>query len=286
MTESRESVRAFATKSVEWAPARNSIKYTVHAAARVRGQLLSVTGRAPAVNNIFAASCPKSGSQWVKALFHHPIVRAKTGLFTLPQLDYYERRLRRFPIGTFVPGVYLSYPAYQQIPKPPAYRTVYVFRDPRDIVVSGYFSQLKTHPTMLGLEERRRALSDMSVDEGLLYALDYGQNHLRDMATWAGVEDESVAMWRLEDIGADPAAHVPAIFAHCAVELSPDELEIVMRETSREELQRKDLEQRDTGSESHYRVRREGFRELFTPEHYEAVERVVPGLVEKLGYPA
>jgi hypothetical protein len=67
--------------------------------------------------------------------------------------------------------------------------------------------------------------------------------------------------------------------------LSDPELTQVLAETSREALQRKDLATRKPGSESHYRVRRQGFRELFGPEHYAAVEDVVPGLVTQLGYP-
>jgi hypothetical protein len=59
----------------------------------------------------------------------------------------------------------------------------------------------------------------------------------------------------------------------------------VLGETSREALQRKDLQFRRPGTESHYRVKRQTFRELFGPEHYAAVEQVVPGLVDKLGYP-
>jgi hypothetical protein len=43
--------------------------------------------------------------------------------------------------------------------------------------------------------------------------------------------------------------------------------------------------ERDSGSESYYRVRRDSYRDAFKPEHYEALEKVVPGLIEKLGYP-
>ena len=67
-------------------------------------------------------------------------------------------------------------------------------------------------------------------------------------------------------------------------DLSDGELEQVLRDTSREALQRQDLARRAPGADSHYRVQRQSFRELFRPEHYEALEEVVPGLVERLGY--
>lgn len=274
------------TTSVNWAPARTTVKRGAHAAAHARGRYLAARGDLPDIANVYAASCPKAGSQWTKALFDHPIVRAHTGLFTLPQFAYYRGRRRAFPAATFVPGVYLSYPAYASIPKPYSHRTVYVFRDPRDIVVSGYFASFGAHPDMLGLAERREKMSSMSVEEGLLYSLQESAHHFRDMATWVDVADERVATWRLEDISADPEATVPKILAHCGVNLSDGELAQVLDETSREALQRQDLARRAPGADSHYRVTRQGFRELFGAEHYEAVENVVPGLVERLGYPA
>jgi hypothetical protein len=279
-------VRERLTAVVQWDPARVALKYGAHGGAHARGRLLQAGRRLPAVANVFAASCPKSGSQWIKALLHHPVVRRHTGLFTLPQLDYQKRRPRPFPLGTFVPGLYLSYEEYRRLPKPESHRLVYIFRDPRDIVVSGYFSGLETHREMQGLEQRRERMRQMSVSEGLLFALEYGQGHLRDMATWVDVRDEHVRSWRLEDISAAPATRVPEILAHCGVRLSADELATVLADTSREALQRKDLQFRKPGAESHYRVKRQTFRELFGPEHYAAVERVVPGLVEKLGYEA
>jgi hypothetical protein len=279
-------VRERLTAAVQWDPARIALKYGAHGAAHARGQALRAAGRLPEVANVYAASCPKSGSQWIKALLHHPIVRRHTGLFTLPQLDYQRRRPRPFPPGTFVPGLYVSYDEYRRLPKPASHRLVYIFRDPRDIVVSGYFSGLETHREMQGLEQRRERMRRMPVAEGLLFALEYGRGHLQDMASWVEVRDEHVRTWRLEDIGADPASRVPEILAHCGVRLDADELATVLAETSRAALQRKDLGSRRPGAESHYRVRRQTFRELFGPEHYAAVEEVVPGLVEKLGYPA
>jgi hypothetical protein len=284
----RTGLRDLLSASVNWPPARNTIKRAAYAAAYGRGQVLSARRKLPAIANVYAASCPKSGSQWIKALVDHPVVRAHTGLFTLPQLDDFNttQRTRAYPAASFIPGLYVSYQAYQLLAKPYPHRLVYIFRDPRDIVVSGYFSGLATHREYGTVAEHRAKLRAMSTSDGLLYALDYGQEHVRNMATWVDVDDPNVATWRLEDISADPATAVPAILQHIGVELSGAEMQTVLAETSREALQRKDLAHRKPGEESHYRKQRAGFRDLFGPEHYEAVERVVPGLVEKLGYPA
>jgi hypothetical protein len=273
--------------TVQWAPARNSIKRAAYLGAVARGRLMSARGTLPDVANIYAASCPKSGSQWIKALLDHATVRAHTQLFTVPQLDDFSTtaRTRAYPAGTFIPGLYVSYDGYQRLAKPFPHRTIYIFRDPRDIVVSGYFSGLESHREYGDVAERRALLRGMSTSDGLLWALDYGEQHVQNMASWVDVSDPNVMTWRLEDISADPAAAVPAILEHCGVELSESELAAVLDETSREALQRKDLAHRKPGQESHYRTKRLGFRDLFGPEHYAAVERVVPGLVERLGYP-
>ena len=107
------------------------------------------------------------------------------------------------------------------------------------------------------------------------------------MATWLGAEekDDTVATWRLEDIGANPAAAVISMLEHCGVQLSQVELDTLLAQTSREALQRRDLAKRSPGSESHYRVQRQSYQNLFKPEHYAAIEEVVPGLIERLGYP-
>ena len=107
------------------------------------------------------------------------------------------------------------------------------------------------------------------------------------MASWVGVDevDDTVAIWRLEDISADPAGAVTGMLAHCGIRLSQSELDTVLAETSREALQKQDLAERTSGSESHYRVNRQGYRELFKAEHYKAIEAVLPGFIERMGYP-
>jgi hypothetical protein len=273
------------TRIVQWQPARNSIKYVTHFAARGRAQVLKARGTMPAVANIYTGSCPKSGSQWAKALFDHPVIRAHTGLFTLPQLDYWDRPLHGFPGGTFVPGMYISYDQYRSMPKPLPHRMVYVFRDPRDIVVSAYGS-VSTHRALSNAKDIQSAMEGKTLDEQLLWLTWNGADHLRDMATWVGVDqdDDTVATWRLEDIAADNAAAVASMLAHCDVELSASEMDQVLSETSREALQKRDLAERGGGTASHYRVERKGYRELFKPEHYAAIEEIVPGLIEQLGY--
>jgi hypothetical protein len=278
--------REWATRVVQWNPARTAVKRGVHAYAAVRGARLERAGRVPDIGNIYAASSQKAGSQWMKALLDHPEVRASTGLFTLPQLDYQRRPDKAFPAGTFVPGLYCGYDEYRRRPQPRPHRVIYMFRDPRDLVVSGYYSAVETHRKM---DRKGEALFNeirsRSFDDGLLYLIHSAAPRLQEMASWVGVDDAAVATFRLEDVAANPREEVAGILKHCGVELTPAAFETVLSDVSRDSLQKKDLAHRKEGEESHYRVNRRSFRDVFQPAHYEAIEAIVPDLAKRLRYP-
>ncbi|HET9501172.1 MAG TPA: sulfotransferase domain-containing protein [Marmoricola sp.] len=278
--------REWAGRMIQWNPARATVKRVVHAGAGVRGRWLEQRGQVPAIAHLYAAGSPKAGSQWMKALFDHPVVRAHTGLFTLPQLDYQQNPARGFPPGTFVPGLYLSHEEYLQIPHRHPHRLVYMFRDPRDLLVSGYHSTVRTHRKvhLPELERFRDEVRALPFDEGLLRLIRKAAPRLREIETWVGREGPEVATFRLEEVDAEPRTEVDRMLRHAGVVLTATELEAVLADVSRDALQARDLARRGDG-QSHYRVRRETFRDVFGPEHHAAVAEVVPGLVERLGYP-
>src|SRR5690606_38184695 len=97
VTSPADHIRAWAVRTLQWDPLRNTVKYGVHGFARARGRVIDRAGRVPPIANIYTASSPKAGSQFMKALFDHPVVRSHTGLLTLPQLDYQQDPERGFP---------------------------------------------------------------------------------------------------------------------------------------------------------------------------------------------
>lgn len=279
--------REWATRTLNWPPARNTAKRAVHVAARARGRALTARNAVPDPGVIIAAGPQKAGSQWIKALFDHPLVRAAAGTVTLPQLDYQLTPPRNgFPAGTFVPGFYGSYQEYVALPKRHSHRLVYLGRDPRDLVVSGYWSAVETHrPTHLEEAERlREEMKQMSMGDAMMTIISLSGEHFAAMASWADVDDPEVARFRLEDVRADTEGQVRAMLAHCRIDLSETDLSTLLEETSRDALRAKDLEQRSADSESHYRKRASRYQEVFEPRHHAALEEAAPGLVELLGY--
>ncbi|MCL2541531.1 MAG: sulfotransferase domain-containing protein [Nocardioidaceae bacterium] len=280
--------REWATRTVNWQPARTAIKRAVHTAADARGRLLERRGDVPTPSNILAAGPQKAGSQWIKALFDHPLVRSATGLMTLPQLDYQLTPPRHgFPAATFVPGYYGSYQELAALPQRGSRKVVYLGRDPRTMVVSGYWSAVETHrPTHLEeVEDLRTELRGLPMEEALVRLIHSASDLFATMETWIDVADPDVARFRLEDVATDAEGQVGAMFEHCGIRLSEDDFATVLRETSRDALRSKDLAHRKGDTEGHYRSRPSDYREVFTPVHYATFEEVAPGLVARLGYP-
>jgi len=250
----------------------------------MRGLVTERFGRRRPLRNIYGVSMQKAGSQWAKALFEHELVMRATGLATYPQAVFDGRGLRnRFPAHCFC-HLYLSYPQYAELHRPAPYRTFYIARDPRDIVVSWYFSTRDTHRVFGGIANLRQKLLSLPLSEGLLFSIEELAPLLNGMKTWVGVPDPEVAFFRLEEIRDRPEAEVGRLLSHCQVRLSPEALARVLRETSRDALRGRDLERRGAGEESHYRREPSAHERYFEAVHHEAFRELMGDLVECLGY--
>jgi len=66
------------------------------------------------------------------------------------------------------------------------FRGVHIVRDPRDVLVSGYFSHKESHPTenWIELEEHRQLLKSISIQEGLFLELSFSEPFFNSLALW------------------------------------------------------------------------------------------------------
>ncbi len=73
-----------------------------------------------------------------------------------------------------------------QVESLPAFRGFHIIRDPRDIIVSAYFSHRNSHPTdgLDHLADHRRRLKNATPSDGLLMEMDFSGPELLDMAAW------------------------------------------------------------------------------------------------------
>jgi len=87
----------------------------------------------------------------------------------------------------------------------PPYRGFHVVRDPRDILVSAYFSHRYSHGTSTWpeLAAHRERLQALSKEDGLFAEMEFNASFFEDMATW-DYEQEHVLELHMEDLTADP----------------------------------------------------------------------------------
>jgi hypothetical protein len=93
----------------------------------------------------------------------------------------------------------------------PPHRGFHVVRDPRDVIVSAYYSHLHSHSTRHWpeLEAHREALRQLPLEEGLMREIEFSAPQFDDMAAW-DYEQPHVLELRMEALTAAPRQH----FAH------------------------------------------------------------------------
>ena len=94
---------------------------------------------------------------------------------------------------------------------------VHLIRDPRDVIVSGYFSHLKSHRLLDDpeLAAERKMLERMSREEGLIASMDgINGRTVRDLGAWRYGEAEGVLELRLEEVSSDSESALRGILEH------------------------------------------------------------------------
>jgi sulfotransferase family protein len=282
---------------------RNLVPPRLKAAfAENRVRLVRVANQSE-LRNVYHCCVHKTGSQWIRKVLADPDVYRATGLRTFayaPRLPsdgknrgYDALRFdSAFPRRTIVSPLYIDHAGFAGIPKPEPWRAFFVARDPRDVVVSWYFSTAHSHPTASNqsLQRTRERLAKMSEEEALVFTIqslrDYGLFEALDGWVRAAEEDDAVLLVRYEELIGDAAeARWQALFEHCDVKLEPDERRAVLDRYSFERLSGRRPGEEDPDSKLRKGVAGD-WRNHFTPAVARAFEDATGDLVRRIGYPA
>ena len=238
------------------------------------------------MQNVYFPTVQRSGSQWIREVFSDRRIQKYTGLRPYPQRRYeWGEFVRRFPLYTFVPGLYVSYDLYEEIEKPERYRTFYVLRDPRSIVVSWYHAMARTHVLMGKVGKYREDLSKLSFHDGITYCIKALTGKFADMRTWWDHRDDpNVTILRFEEMIRDTTGAMARVLAESGAKVPPEVLAEVMRAYGKDEMRKKDPRAAADPNMSHYRPTTSDHREAFTDEHYRLFRDVTGNLVTYLGY--
>jgi hypothetical protein len=256
--------------------ARRGLIEAHHARLRLT---VPVAERSPYAN-VYHCTVRKTASQWIKALLNDPVVYRWSGLLPYDPRPYKWKYPQAVPPGRVVQSMFISRQRFDNLPKPDRHRAFFVLRDPRDIVVSSYFSTRNSHTPMGDVLKVRGILLEKPRKEGLLHVIDHlaRKGTFRDLRSWvAAPETEAVSLFRYEDLtGEGQTAEVDRMLRHCGIAVPPAELEALLSRYSFTRMR-----------SDHYRKGRAGdWRNHFDDDIQAAFAAATGDLVEILGYPA
>lgn len=217
--------------------------------------------------NIYHCCVFKTGSQWVRGVLQHPLIKAASGLDCYRYEDYLpnntdSRKITErffdepFPENTILSPLFLSFECFQSIQKPNKYRAFFVMRDPRDIVISLYYSILYSHREMGQIAKMRNILKTKNKSDGLLQVIDWAVELgiLDALMSWANANDidNSVKIFKFEDLTSKAQLnYFSQLMDHCQVDISSSELAKALNDLSFENLSGRSKGAEDISS--HYR---------------------------------
>jgi len=164
------------------------------------------------------------------------------------------------------------------------YRGFHLVRDPRDMIVSGYFSHRHSHPEKWLFQKQHFArLRELPLEAGLKEEIDYtGWLEFDDMLAWE--KSRNIKEVRFEDLVADPLAVFSDVLEFGGITLNESLLSQVVEQNSFE----KESGGRKRGEEDvthHYRSGTPGdWKRYLSDENLDYFMSKYGDLLEKYGY--
>lgn len=170
----------------------------------------------------------------------------------------------------------------------PPYRAYHVVRDPRDLLVSAYFSHRNSHELQAWLEAHRKSLLEVDEVEGLHLQMDFWlmEYMLNQMREW-DFGNSNVFELRYEDLIAEPHLQLRRAYEFIGLfdlGLTDSAFDVVLRQHSFE-YKSGGRQPGESDVHSHYRRGVPGdWRNHFLPEHVEHFKEKYGDLVLTWGY--
>ncbi len=162
-----------------------------------------------------------------------------------------------------------------------------VYRDPRDVLVSLYFSHRYSHgENATEITTDRQALADMSFTDGLDFLFTSSSYFKRMLYELEKLDTESADLQfvRFEDLVKNPVAEFDGIFRNLGLEVPPALLEKIHKEINFEKLKKKS-NTADSEKPGHYRSGKHGdWKNHFDDKLKERFKKLYGQQLVDLGY--
>ncbi|MBW2991752.1 sulfotransferase domain-containing protein [Candidatus Woesearchaeota archaeon] len=181
-------------------------------------------------DNIYHCCTQKTASQWLRAVFRDPVFYRYTALVVLPYIKVGLKEAsfsRPFPKNVIATHLYIDYPTYLSIPKPKHYKAFVIIRDPRDCVVSWYFSAKKSHTMVTVIPKFRREMKNLGFDEGMKYIIDRLEElgSFDAQRSWLEAQDKrNIKIFRYEDLADDNLNFLKQLFNYLEIRIPEKEI--------------------------------------------------------------
>ncbi len=128
----------------------------------------------------------KCASTWIGNIIRNACACIGMKYGVVSDSEAFDHNLQKFVTESRIGFVAYTNANLKYVEKLHNFRGFHVIRDPRDIIVSGYFSHLHSHSAQNWPElvERRNRLQSVSKEEGLLLEMEYGERELQDLNNW------------------------------------------------------------------------------------------------------
>lgn len=156
---------------------------------------------------------PKSGSTWLAGFFLG--LAYDLGLkIHYKQTAFYDSNPER--LGNIDANIIISQnSSYHAISEISNLKALHVVRDPRDVIVSSYFSYRFSHAIndWKELASLRNKLNQVSFDEGLFHLIDFNKGMFQNLKMW-NYNDERILELSFEEVIKDPVKYLIMAIIH------------------------------------------------------------------------
>lgn len=244
--------------------------------------------------NIYHCCIQKTATQWFSKLLTDRLIWKNTG-FSL----YYPGKnfitgdklildqLKDIPKpGIICSPFYIQYDTFEKFTKNDIYKAFYIIRDPRDIIISNYFSIKYSHPVLNNyIVDNRKDLIQLSEHDGIMKLIVNTAKFITQiMHKWNAADNVNIKIFKFEDVfGPEQLAFLKDIFSHCRVSLPDADIQYLVDQYSFQKISGRRAGTED--QKHHYRKGVSGdWKNYFSEEHKQRFKLEAGDLLIGLGY--